>query len=37
MSHCAGAFGSDFLAHAVATSNAIQVATSIPLSRSRLP
>jgi prephenate dehydratase/prephenate dehydrogenase len=37
MSHCAGTFGSDFLAHAVATSNAIQEATSIPLSRSRLP
>jgi prephenate dehydrogenase len=36
MSRCAEAFGSDFLAHAVDTSNAIQEATSIPLSRSRL-
>jgi prephenate dehydrogenase len=36
MSGCAQAFGRDFLAHAVDTSNAIQEATSIPLSRSRL-
>jgi prephenate dehydrogenase len=36
MSRCAEVFGSDFLAHAVDTSNAIQEATSIPLSRSRL-
>jgi prephenate dehydratase/prephenate dehydrogenase len=36
MSRCAGAFGSDFLAHAVATSNAIQEATSVPLSGSPL-
>jgi len=33
MSRCAKAFGSDFLAHAVETSNAIQQATSVPLSR----
>jgi prephenate dehydrogenase len=37
MCHCAEAFGSDFLAHAVATSNAIQEASSIPLSRARRP
>jgi prephenate dehydrogenase len=37
MTRCAEVFGSDFLTHAVATSNAIQEATAIPLSRSRLP
>jgi len=37
MNHCAEAFGSDFLAHAVDTSNAIQRVTSVPLSHSRLP
>jgi prephenate dehydrogenase len=37
MSHCAEAFGDDFLAHAVDTSNAIQRMTSIPLSHSRVP
>jgi prephenate dehydratase/prephenate dehydrogenase len=37
MNRCAEAFGSDFLAHAVDTSNAIQEATSVPLSGSRLP
>ena len=37
MRRSAEVFGSDFLAHAVDTSNAIQEATSIPLSRSRLP
>jgi prephenate dehydrogenase len=37
MSRCAEAFGSDFLAQAVATSNAIQEVTSGPLFRSRLP
>jgi prephenate dehydrogenase len=37
MGHCAEAFGSDFLAHAVTTSNAIQEATAVPLSRGRLP
>jgi prephenate dehydrogenase len=36
MRHTAEVFGSDFLAHAVDTSNAIQEATAIPLSRSRL-
>jgi prephenate dehydrogenase len=35
MSACAAAFGPDFVAHAVATSNAIQQATSVPLSRQR--
>jgi len=33
MSRCAEVFGSDFLTHAVETSNAIQQATSVPLSR----
>jgi prephenate dehydrogenase len=33
MSRCAKAFGSEFLAHAVDTSNAIQQATAMPLSR----
>ena len=33
MSRCAEAFGREFLAHAVDTSNAIQQATSVPLSR----
>ena len=37
MRRSADVFGSDFLAHAVDTSNAIQEATAIPLSRSRLP
>jgi prephenate dehydrogenase len=37
MGRCAEAFGSDFLAHAVHTSNAIQATTSVPLSSSRLP
>jgi prephenate dehydrogenase len=37
MNNCAEAFGNDFLAHAVATSNAIHEATSVPLSRSRPP
>jgi prephenate dehydrogenase len=37
MSRCVETFGNDFLAHAVATSNAIQEATSTPLIRSRLP
>jgi prephenate dehydrogenase len=37
MRRSAEVFGSDFLAHAVDTSNAIQEATSIPLSRSGLP
>jgi prephenate dehydratase/prephenate dehydrogenase len=37
MRHSADVFGSDFLAHAVDTSNAIQEATAIPLSRRRLP
>ncbi len=37
MGGCAEAFGSDFLTHAVDTSNAIQQTTSVPLSRSRLP
>jgi prephenate dehydrogenase len=32
MSACAGAFGAEFVAHAVATSNAIQEVTSVPLS-----
>jgi prephenate dehydrogenase len=36
MSQCAEAFGNDFLAHAVETSNAIQDVTSVPLSDSRL-
>jgi prephenate dehydrogenase len=37
MRRCAESFGSDFLAHAVDTSNAIQQATSVPLSPSHLP
>jgi len=37
MSQAAGAFGSDFLAHAVETSNAIQRLTSVPPSEGRLP
>jgi hypothetical protein len=37
MGRCAEAFGSDFLAHAVHTSNAIQATTSVPLSSSHLP
>ena len=37
MSRCAEAFGDDFLAHAVDTSNAIQRMTSVPLSSSRRP
>jgi prephenate dehydratase/prephenate dehydrogenase len=36
MSQCAEAFGSDFLTHAVETSNAIQHVTSVPLSDNRL-
>jgi prephenate dehydrogenase len=36
MSQCAEAFGNDFLAHAVETSNAIQDVTSVPLSDNRL-
>jgi len=35
MTACAEAFGSDFLAHAVETSNAIQHVTSVPPSHSR--
>jgi prephenate dehydrogenase len=37
MRQAADVFGSEFLEHAVQTSNAIQEATAIPLSRSRLP
>jgi prephenate dehydratase/prephenate dehydrogenase len=37
MSQAAGAFGNDFLAHAVETSNAIQRLTSVPPSEGRLP
>jgi prephenate dehydrogenase len=36
MSQCAEAFGNDFLAHAVETSNAIQHVTSVPLSNNQL-
>jgi prephenate dehydrogenase len=36
MSQCAEAFGNDFLAHAVETSNAFQNVTSVPLSGTQL-
>jgi prephenate dehydrogenase len=37
MTQCAEAFGSDFLGHAVDTSNAIQRVTAVPLSNSHVP
>jgi prephenate dehydrogenase len=37
MSRCTEVFGSDFLTHAIETSNAIQQATSVPLTRRHPP